>query len=425
MAALGSGGSLKSVLPSAVLHGGIRDVKALLFLLVTATVANAALIAHVATDRGVIDVELQHAKAPQAVANFITLAQGTRGRIDPATGAVIDTPLYVGEKFFRVINDTTFKIAQTGSGTGTNSGGPGFTFKDEFDPTLTHVPYVLSMANSGPNTNGSQIFFTGNATIPSLNNVHTVFGLVTDVPSRAVIDAIHGAGTNATTITGITFDRTDPAAVAFNEHAQGLPTVERAGGRMDLVPGVSNTWVLNPLISVGDVFSAFRSTALSTWSELGSSRQHIGIGTPFLTPVALYMPLDVPLAPRAFYNLSVARHPGAVAPSHFGSRTVTIPLSGGILTLAFTSAGNVGTTTYTPTSGSPIPSTLGLLDFRSGAHDVFFVTDSPQLNPRYLRFKLGCDSATGTLINCRHKTEYFDSFFGWQPFASGNGTITR
>ncbi len=399
-------------------------MKNLLFLwILSAFPLHASLLAHVQTTRGTISVELQHGSAPQTVANFMTLALGTRSRVHPLTGAVTSAPLYLGEKFFRTANSSSFKFAQTGSGSGTNAGGSGFTFRDEFTPSIRHTGYTLSSANAGPNTNGGGIFFTGNVAIPQYDDVHSIIGLIPDPASRAVIDAVIGAGDNATTITGITFDRTDPAAVAFNEYGQNLPTVEKAGGQMDLLPGSSNIWVLNPLISVGDVFTAFRSTTLSAWTELGSSRLHVGIGTAGLTPVAINMPLDVPTAPRAFYHLSVARHPGAVAPSHFRNRTVTIPLSGGILTLAFTSAGSVGTTTYTPTSGSPIVSTLALLDFRSGAHDVFFVADNPQLNPRYLRFKLGCDSATSTTVACRHKTEHFNG--GWLPFASGTATITR
>lgn len=411
-----------------VLHGGIRGVKALLFLMVTATAANAALIARVATDRGVIEVELQHAKAPQTVANFITLAQGSRSRIDPATGAIIDTPLYVGEKFFRVINDTAFKIAQTGSGTGTNNGGPGFTFKDEFDPTLTHVPYVLSMANSGPNTNGSQIFFTGNATIPSLNNVHTVFGLVTDAPSRAVIDAIHGAGTNSTTITGITFDRTDPAAVAFNEHAQNLPTVTRPSGFLTATRNVASTWNLNPLVSTGAVFRAFRSTSMQGgWSELPAARQHVGIGKALVTPVLFSAPLDTASEARAFYHLSVASHPDSVAPSYLISRTVHFTIGGDTFDYLFNAAGTGGTATYDSANAAPASFPFTILSFNSAAHDVGFIADhgTGAPLPRYFQVKVGCDSATSSLISGRHSTSYFHSFFGWQPAGSGAATITR
>ncbi len=403
-------------------------MKTLLFLLLaSSSPARAALIAHVATDRGTIAVDLQHAKAPQAVANFITLAKGTRTRIHPTTGAVVDTPLYIGEKFFRVVNDSAFKIAQTGSGTGTNSGGPGFTFKDEFDPTLTHVPYVLSMANSGPNTNGSQIFFTGNATIPSLNKVHTVFGLVIDAPSRAVIDAIHSAGNNGTTITGITFDRSDPAAVTFDEHAQGLPTVTRPGGFLTVTRNVASTWNLDPLVGTGAIFRAFRSTTLNgDWSELAAARQHVGIGKAQVTPVLFTAPLDSAASARAFYHLSVANHPGAVAPSHLISRTARITFGTESISYAFDSSGAGGTATYTPATATPSVFPFTSLSHSSGGHDHSFIADNGTTGPliRYLLIKIGCDTTTSTHISGRHSTSSWTGF-GWQPAATGPATITR
>jgi peptidyl-prolyl cis-trans isomerase A (cyclophilin A) len=409
-------------------HDGIRPVKALLFLLIASSAAtHAALIAHVATDRGTIVVELQHDSAPQAVANFMTLAQGSRNRLDPSTGAVIDTPLYVGEKFFRVVNDSAFKIAQTGSGTGTNSGGPGFTFKDEFDPALTHVPYVLSMANGGPNTNGSQIFFTGNATIPSLNKVHTVFGLVTDALSRAVIDAIHSAGNNGTTITGITFERSDPAAVAFDEHAQNLPTLTRPGGSLSVTRNFAATWNLDPALGSGSIFRAFRSTTLNgDWSELGSARRHVGIGEPQDPSLLSTAPLDSAASARAFYHLSVAHHPGAVAPSHLISRTAHIKFGTESISYAFDSSGAGGTATYTPATGIPSAFPFSSLSNSSGGHDHSFVADNGAAGPliRYLLIKIGCDTTTSTHISGRHSTSSWTGF-GWQPAGSGPATITR
>ena len=407
----------------------MRRVKLLLpmLLLALAPLGHAQIYADVSTSMGAFTIQLNYTAAPQTVANFITLAEGTKAWVDETTGAIhTNEPFYNGITFHRVIKDF---MSQTGSRKGDGSDGPGYTFRDELNGLTHSGPHVVSMANGGPNTNGSQFFITDVAT-PSLNGIHTVFGTISS--GGAVVDAINNVATTnekpntPVTIQSIAIRREGTAAQAFNEHAQNLPVVSATTGRMNVVRNVSNTWALNPSISVGDIFRAFRSATLgSTWSELPSSRLHVGIGTALLTPVAVNAPLDTPTAASAFYHLSVAHHPGSVTPSHLSNRTVRMPLSGGVLNFTFTAAGNAGTTTYTPTSGSPLSSPFTLLGFKSGGHDLYFIADSPQLTPRYFLPKIGCDSATNSTISGRHSTQYYDTFFGWQPFESGACTISR
>ncbi|UTF53625.1 peptidylprolyl isomerase [Natronosalvus rutilus] len=130
------------------------------------------------TSEGDITVELFEERAPRTVGNFIGLATGEREWTDPETDErVTDEPLYDDVPFHRVIEG--FMI-QGGDPTGTGRGGPGYTFDDEFHDDLTHDgPGTLSMANAGPNTNGSQFFITLDAT-PHLDGRHSVFGEVTD-----------------------------------------------------------------------------------------------------------------------------------------------------------------------------------------------------------------------------------------------------
>ena len=128
-----------------------------------------SLIAHFDTDRGPIRIELYPDKAPLTVANFVNLAQ--RG-------------FYNGLNFHRVINDF---MVQGGCPQGTGTGGPGYKFEDEANNGVSHERGVLSMANAGPNTNGSQFFITHVAT-PWLNGKHTVFGKV--VEGLDVVDSI-------------------------------------------------------------------------------------------------------------------------------------------------------------------------------------------------------------------------------------------
>ncbi len=406
------------------------------FLIALACPLQADLIARFETTQGNVDVVLQYETAPQAVANFITLAQGSRPWVDSSSGRIRSDPFYNGIKIHRTANSSGFKFAQGGSPKGDGSDGPGYTFKDEFNSPLTHVPYVLSMANAGPNTNGSQFFFTGSLSQPTFNNVHTIFGLVTDPASRTVVDAMITAGPNGTTINNVTFTRTDGAAIAFDEQTQNLPVITCPGGKLVVTPGVSAIWNLNPLISTGEIFHAYYSTTMSpgSWVELDFAQLHVGISQgALLTPVATAAPLDNAAAPRAFYNLYVADHPGSVAPSYLNNRTVTLPLGGGTLRYVFDNSGIAGTTTFTPVSGDSIvgpfttinPSNGDPLAPSTDAHSLVFTADTPALDPRYLWIKVGCDSATNSLVSGRHSTQYYDGFFGWSPFATGPATITR
>ncbi len=129
------------------------------------------------TTKGDITVELYPEKVPNTVENFVGLATGDQEWEDPETGETRTDPLYEDVLFHRIIDD--FMI-QGGDPTGTGRGGPGYSFDDEFHDDLSHDgPGVLSMANSGPNTNGSQFFITLDAT-PHLDGRHAVFGRVID-----------------------------------------------------------------------------------------------------------------------------------------------------------------------------------------------------------------------------------------------------
>ncbi|REE79922.1 FKBP-type peptidyl-prolyl isomerase-like protein [Lutibacter oceani] len=142
---------------------------------------NNGLYAKFNTSKGAILVNLEFEKTPGTVGNFVALAEGNLENNSKPQG----TPYYNGLKFHRVIAD--FMI-QGGCPLGTGAGSPGYSFDDEFHPDLKHnAPGILSMANSGPASNGSQFFITHVAT-PWLDNKHTVFGNV--VEGQDVVDAV-------------------------------------------------------------------------------------------------------------------------------------------------------------------------------------------------------------------------------------------
>lgn len=154
------------------------------------------LYATLKTNHGDIEVQLFPNHAPKTVKNFVELAEGSREWTHPETGQKTTARLYDGTVFHRVISG--FMI-QGGDPLGNGTGGPGYEFGDEIHPDLAFTkPYLLAMANAGPDTNGSQFFVTVGATA-WLTGKHTIFGEVTDAASQKVVDAIAGIQTNPRT----------------------------------------------------------------------------------------------------------------------------------------------------------------------------------------------------------------------------------
>jgi peptidylprolyl isomerase len=176
------------------------------------------LFARIVTVRGDIVLRLEYQKTPLTVCNFVALAEG---KMNAAAGK----PFYDGLTFHRVISkangDPQDFMIQGGDPLGNGTGGPGYRFPDEFDSSLKHDgPGVLSMANAGPGTNGSQFFITHVAT-PHLDGKHTVFGRV--VRGQAVVNAIK----QGEKIEKITIIRNGQGASSFKADQAAFDTLLR------------------------------------------------------------------------------------------------------------------------------------------------------------------------------------------------------
>lgn len=164
------------------------------------------LFAEFNTTKGTIICQLEYERTPITVANFVALANGSQQNSAKAAGE----PYFDGIVFHRVIADF---MVQGGDPTGTGRGGPGYVFPDEIDPSLKHDrPGILSMANAGPGTNGSQFFITHIPT-PWLDGKHTVFGHAT--VGQDVVDAIQ----QGDSIRSLRITANGDAAKAFNAMA--------------------------------------------------------------------------------------------------------------------------------------------------------------------------------------------------------------
>ncbi|HHY85051.1 MAG TPA: peptidylprolyl isomerase [Verrucomicrobia bacterium] len=293
------------------------------------------------TSMGSFTCRLDYAVAPKAVANFIGLATGQRAWLDAPSGLVKTNPFFNGVTFHRVIAGF---MSQSGSRNGLGTDGPGYSFVDEFSPSLRHDSFgILSMANSGPDSNGSQFFITAGPT-PWLDDVHTVFGRV--IGGSNVVYAINRVSTDskdkpltAVVIHSVDIRRVGPAAQAFDIHAQGLPEVTYAHSVLEK-NGTNLTLTLGGALNADN--RLYSSTNLIQWSGI-----HLGLAVGDAPP-----PLSVvPAGTARFFRAVQARYPQTLhVPANVLGRTATFNLTTGeVLTIGFDNGGK-GTCTF---NGNP------------------------------------------------------------------------
>lgn len=214
---------------------------------------------------GEFTCRLEHELVPRTVANFVGLAEGSRSWVDFQRAGLTRKPFYNGRVIFRV--DPNFVI-QSGSANDTNSGGgPGYNFHDEFHPSLRHAePGVLSMANSGPDSNTSQFFITlAQGTASHLDDVHNVFGKVTEAAGLTVLQSIQVGDIFAS----VTITRNGAAAQAFDVNAHGLPTVEDGDPILRKTP---SGFELDYELKDEAEYYTFHSDDLNSWQQIFGSQ---------------------------------------------------------------------------------------------------------------------------------------------------------
>lgn len=285
------------------------------------------------TSMGNFTCQLSYSNSPVAVANFIGLATGERPWLDLITGEVRTNAFYDGLTFHRVISG--FMI-QGGSPNGKGTDGPGYYFVDQFNPLLTFgTPWLLAMANSGPDSNGSQFFITVEP-YTSGNNTYVIFGRV--VSGTNVVSAINKVATDANdkpltnvVIQQVSIRRVGDAAQAFDVNAYSLPLVTNiplsiAGGSQQVSLTFSNR-----IYADNRLYSA---TNLSSWT-LNS----LGIETTAPTSNSVQVITD---SPQKFFRFAQVQYLSSTfAPKDILGRTLTMVFSAGqgTNTIVFNSTG--------------------------------------------------------------------------------------
>ena len=300
---------------------------------------------------GTFRITLEHLKTPNAVANFVGLATGSRGWLDAATGAIRPDGFYNGVTFHRVIAGF---MSQTGSRAGDGTDGPGYAFKNEIDATLTHnAAYVVAMANSGKDTNGSQWYVTASAQ-PSLDGGYTIFGHVTS--GTAVCDAINAV---PTTGGGSPADRpltpviiqsvviSGPSFADLNVNPAGLPRLVNAA---PVMKHSGATFAVGYDHRTFSDYFGYQSADLAAWTRFTSTPAYFSQAAPTAGDIDV---TSLAAGPQNYFRMGRADY-GTCAnlfvPANLAGKTLSFPaMFGFVVTINATGTG--GTYTYTGFGG--------------------------------------------------------------------------
>lgn len=320
---------------------------------------------------GSFTIRLEYEKTPLTVANFVTLAEGTRPWLNTEKGTVHQTPFYNGLTFHRVARQYLggpLFVMQGGSPAGDGSDGPGYVFPDEFHPELRHDKTgIVSMANSGIESNGSQFFITYGS-FSFLDDSHTVFGEVVENFStihtigQTPVNPVNDQPINPVTIVSVEIVRQGEAAQSWDPTAYALPEVIESPATMSRDWATPGKAVLNwPRPGGGEVF-VYRTTNFEQWGIWGVVMDHepaVANGVDLTSIMAAEQTL--------FFRTVRAQYPAPILTPAVvrGNRAVvTIPASNLTVRIDFTLASK-GTKTYIPGGGTEFTQNIEEYIFRA------------------------------------------------------------
>jgi cyclophilin family peptidyl-prolyl cis-trans isomerase len=388
----------------------------------------AQIFADFQTSKGAFTCQLNETVAPRTVANFITLAEGTRAWLDGTTDTVSTVkppmPFYNGLTFHRVIDQEGFRIAQGGSRTGDGTDGPGYTFPDECKASvpagyLHDRPYLLSMANAGPNTNGAQFFLTGCA-IPDLNGKHTVFGEV--VTGQDVVEAILGVETDAqdkpvvpVVIQQVGIRRVGKAALKFNATRVPLPVVSAPRVKSTAKAGLY-AWVKfkQPARSVMRLWSSYNGG--TNWNYVG--RRYLGWNDKPVTLTQIGLPpADQAPGPFVFRAVMSVYPADALTPSSLVDTQLQLSNESGEYLFHFSST-EASSYVLTAPGGGSHGGTITDLYYEPDGYGAFLIVDTSADGA--FRFRLAPDQLSGAVLSGRQRGSFYSALYGWVEFAEND-----
>lgn len=376
------------------------------------------------TTAGNFTCELNYKTTPKTVANFMTLADGSRPWLDERVGIVSDTrptqPFYDGITFHRVVNQTGFRIIQAGSPKGDGSDGPGYTFADEFQASVPEsyqhdAAYQLSMANAGLNTNGSQFFITGGA-IPALNGKHTVFGKV--VSGSSVIETILATPTDTSekpvtpiTIQHVTLRKVGTEASRFNAARIILPKVTAPKFRSKITPGVSALLTFNqPPRSLLHLWAS--EDGGTTWNDIGN--RFIGAGEKAASGVQLSLTTTPANADLQFRPVVTTYPTDSIVPGSILNQQLYLENESGDYTFHFNATGDQSYLIVLP-SGETKTGKIVQMVYTPDGYGATLIVDTGADGA--FRYRLAPKVKSKTGLIGQQRGSFYNFLYGWIPYS--------